>query len=882
MERPPIDREEASKLFNSAAAQLHAQGMSRVSPGIVPEIQLALEQLRESAVYLQNHPSALLEAINSVHDLRERVEIENHKNEAAVADRMGQATIVAPSKRGPARRRHKKKKPPVKQEKQADKQEEWHEGLMASLDKTTNILIAALGGEGAPVQGASIEERRRVPMAFISDLDCRDANGSQLGSFLQCVKDGLIVVATRSLISGVNIEDDEKFRERRQEVEATLIKDMEGRSLFSYGEYVVAIPSSLFEIPGVDRSEIIERLGFDSERLRAITPHEVLSGRGGPSKFEDFMRLFGKRPVARFVIATGHGGKDGMVAAMKRAHYREFLHWLKESEAGFLLARSCYAGGRNRGLALRFDGKRQEPCHRPFLPFPVAVQSADEVTSHLPHGWRPAPFLDNTMTFAMSLGRRRDFEEVLDQGGEVRNWGDPQNCIQFCFRHPADAIGGFRSLRRAANEVSLTYHSETERLLAPKNVNGRAIKESEKEKEEKVKGDSGTSPHQGPIRIAGIDTLKVQCLEVHSHLEFEGSHPSLLSLVPGTTHHFFRSITLPLSQLTAFLDQLSSVYKGKDILKVLMINSIRCSEGGNRLQGFIINLSGKTKPGRICFVENSDRKIFYLNGSGQKGRETISRDRYLSEAFSLLLASEPTAGSVRNGGPWGGNTSLWEVKFRSLCTECREGEEDSGVDGLRGLPELVRTQAASAERRVALGALIKEEAALKEEVEALRKQEKDQGRSEKAGHKISPAQLKEREAEALALAIKLEEGIKRCAALRSVIERQRGRSAELEAKQAMLEEALFKGVADRSALIHLALRLDLPTLAKRVLEDKSCNLDLNSVDLLGNTPLIYAVTKGRSQLVELLIERGADPSLASPQGYTPLMYAAKNRNKMMV
>ena len=43
---------------------------------------------------------------------------------------------------------------------------------------------------------------------------------------------------------------------------------------------------------------------------------------------------------------------------------------------------------------------------------------------------------------------------------------------------------------------------------------------------------------------------------------------------------------------------------------------------------------------------------------------------------------------------------------------------------------------------------------------------------------------------------------------------------------------------------------------------------------LGRTPLIYAALYGREDVVELLLNMGADPNLANPRGYTPLHYAS--------
>ena len=58
--------------------------------------------------------------------------------------------------------------------------------------------------------------------------------------------------------------------------------------------------------------------------------------------------------------------------------------------------------------------------------------------------------------------------------------------------------------------------------------------------------------------------------------------------------------------------------------------------------------------------------------------------------------------------------------------------------------------------------------------------------------------------------------------------------------------------------------------------------DQNVVDKRGRTSLHWAVSKGHKEVVQLLIENGADLNVADEEGTTPLHCAARSCNKEMV
>ena len=71
--------------------------------------------------------------------------------------------------------------------------------------------------------------------------------------------------------------------------------------------------------------------------------------------------------------------------------------------------------------------------------------------------------------------------------------------------------------------------------------------------------------------------------------------------------------------------------------------------------------------------------------------------------------------------------------------------------------------------------------------------------------------------------------------------------------------------------IFSAIKLNIPEMAISVLED---GIDLNTKNSRGFSPLMMAVSLKRNNIVQVLIDRGADVD-CKVQGFTPLMFAAQ-------
>ncbi len=84
-------------------------------------------------------------------------------------------------------------------------------------------------------------------------------------------------------------------------------------------------------------------------------------------------------------------------------------------------------------------------------------------------------------------------------------------------------------------------------------------------------------------------------------------------------------------------------------------------------------------------------------------------------------------------------------------------------------------------------------------------------------------------------------------------------------------------VADysRSSLLHLAMSSENSTVALWLIDNSK---NLNRLNVRGETPLFLAATKGKTEYVRKLVEKGADVNLSGKDKYSPLMSAVMNGN----
>ena len=59
---------------------------------------------------------------------------------------------------------------------------------------------------------------------------------------------------------------------------------------------------------------------------------------------------------------------------------------------------------------------------------------------------------------------------------------------------------------------------------------------------------------------------------------------------------------------------------------------------------------------------------------------------------------------------------------------------------------------------------------------------------------------------------------------------------------------------------------------------ENCDVEIDVKDKLGNTALIYAADKGNLEIIEYLINKGADVNFQNDQGLTPIMKSAEKNN----
>jgi hypothetical protein len=83
-------------------------------------------------------------------------------------------------------------------------------------------------------------------------------------------------------------------------------------------------------------------------------------------------------------------------------------------------------------------------------------------------------------------------------------------------------------------------------------------------------------------------------------------------------------------------------------------------------------------------------------------------------------------------------------------------------------------------------------------------------------------------------------------------------------------EMIFYPSGDKALDLVMASQLGQESEIKKLLDDGA---NINGITKYGTTPLLAALQSHRSQIVYLLLERGADVNQKDPDGWSPLMYA---------
>jgi len=361
-----------------------------------------------------------------------------------------------------------------------------------------------------------IHSKGLVPLNICCDFR-EDYNGVLAITFNEALKNNQPVIVTRSILTGAGIESNKN--QHVNEMKQTVLETHRNYRIFRQNdaewgdEFLVFLPCRHAIMPD---DYLLNSYDLHPS-LKRTSPHEAFSGPEGGKDINALKALFIENPKHPKVISiSGHGDKE-LMAGMKREDYsRELLPFLKEQKTQFLLVNSCSSGGTQS--LLHFD---QE------MPYPIAVCSVGDYSTS---GDRPEIQLTQKIfrrvfrQLKINPGiKKSQVEKIARTAKKSRPLSENQ--IKMLLPGSTEAPKGFEPLHDQSNDVSITFKDLRKHQF-----------------------ESG-----GPIKLrTNRGSLILSPLILPVPIILEGNDPCLLSALPGKSHHWVESLTLPNVPLMQF------------------------------------------------------------------------------------------------------------------------------------------------------------------------------------------------------------------------------------------------------------------------------------------------------------------------------------------
>jgi ankyrin repeat protein len=490
-----------------------------------------------------------------------------------------------------------------------------------------------------------------IPIIFFCDLDAPDHNHAIINRVERAIEQGgPLFITTRSLLRGEGLESG--LDEQLLKSEKLLNQHSYRWEIYEKGDLLIFIPSALFpDKKGIQR---LQALDFKvDENIKQIDFREALNPSQQITTIQDFIDLFNEQPQTKtFFMLNGHGGPD-TVGALNEKNYLKFLNFLDPHCKG-LATISCSSGGVSSLLNIPetqtspnfFD---QEKPHS----FPKIVCSIGDFTTHSqPVEKQLMVFMNELCKFTES-SKGQTVEELRNriEGLEGGKETEATCLIKLYPAHSSGVPGGFRPIGEGSKSFNITY-AEVKKA-------GLNIVTSEK-------GSRVTTKEPEIIVPLQTEFLLINPLVIQVSITFKGKNPLLISMIPGTGHHFIKSLKLAESEPADHFDFIKKTlefYANKSNQLTYGCKGIFISEmchKDKKIHDIIFNIS--SKEARCGWREGT--KYYLTTLEGFFSIREVSWLDYAVFCYETNLQTKGLEKAIRTTSAGLENESLFQEAFK--------------------------------------------------------------------------------------------------------------------------------------------------------------------------------------------------------------------------
>ncbi len=391
-----------------------------------------------------------------------------------------------------------------------------------------------------------------LKISFFCDVDSNDHNGATLASLVIAIDRKIPFITTRSLFRGIYIDEEEEGRDKTEQlislVESCLFNkhfiwdiflDYEGDK---EGEFLLFLPKSL--LPGRLPYEKLQELDFiaDGTVLRKISFLQALRRPRGKANLNSFFRLFADTAtVDKLFNLSGHGDHL-LVGGLKINHYRQFLDFMEKQRCRALAISSCYAAGGSSLFSLA--STEQQP--RKFL---MIVRSIGDLSMETGYetDFEIDKYFDELGTHLQERSSTLVSLRLMTEKVEKNKTKGAKALMRVCFPHHSSAPIGFRPLGESGSGFSVTYQLIKQKELAASGVL------------------PGTHKKKATICLWKKKYLQLHPMIMNITLVWYELDPRILSMIPGQASHFIKEILLTNGSFKKLIDKTIKFHKKGEV-----------------------------------------------------------------------------------------------------------------------------------------------------------------------------------------------------------------------------------------------------------------------------------------------------------------------------